>query len=201
MKHVFYSVENARATLILLHGTGGDEESLVSIARTLSTHMNYLGIRGNIDENGSNRFFKRLSEGVFDMKDLKFRTNELAEFIEKASKTYGFSLDNSYLVGYSNGANIAANLLLQKPNIANGAILFHAMVPSRDKTNISLEGKSVFLSAGTNDPLVANSEVEELQDLLTTKQALITLHWESNGHSISSTEIAAAKRWLSMELQ
>lgn len=200
MKHIFYPVENARWTLILLHGTGGDEESLISIAKTLSTEMNYLGIRGNIDENGSNRFFKRLSEGVFDMEDLQFRTNELAEFLEEASTTYEFATESSYLVGYSNGANIAANLLLRKQDIVKGAILFHPMVPSREETDISLQGKSVFLSAGTNDPLVANSEVEELQELLTKKKALITLHWESNGHSISLTEIEAAKLWLNKEI-
>lgn len=196
MKHVFYHAEKAKGTLILLHGTGGDEESLVSIARSLSTDMNYLGIRGNVDENGLNRFFKRLQEGVFDMEDLRFRTEELADYIHEASSIYGFSLDGVYLVGYSNGANIAANLLLQKQDIAKGAVLFHAMVPSREETDVTLDARIIFLSAGINDPLVPVDEVEELQELLTGKGAVVSLHWENNGHNISSTEIEAAKVWL-----
>lgn len=196
MKHIFYPAEEAQGTLILLHGTGGDEESLLPIAKSLSSDMNYLGIRGNIDENGSNRYFKRLAEGVFDMEDLRFRTDELADFIKELSIKYNFSLEDTYLVGYSNGANIAANLLLKKQDIAKGALLFHAMVPSREETDVTLAAKSVFLSAGTNDPIVAISEVEQLQELLSDKGAIVSLHWESNGHSISSTEIEAAKTWL-----
>lgn len=196
MKHVFYRADNARGTLVLLHGTGGDEESLISIARTLSSDMNYLGIRGKVDENGSNRFFKRLAEGVFDMEDLKYRTDELAVFLRGAADMYGFSTHDLYLVGYSNGANMAANLLLREPRLMAGAILFHAMVPSREETGRTLQGKSVFLSAGINDPLVPVAEAKELQQMLTDRLATVTIHWEQQGHAISSTEIEAARKWL-----
>ncbi|WP_153732716.1 alpha/beta hydrolase [Sporosarcina obsidiansis] len=196
MEHIFYPTENAEGTLIALHGTGGNEHSLLPIVKELSSKMNYLGIRGNIEENGMPRFFRRIAEGVFDMEDLRFRTEELAEFIKSAANKYDFSLDTTYVVGYSNGANIAANLMLSVQDIAKGAILLHPMVPSRERTNVSLHGKQIFISAGTNDPLVSNQEVEELYGMLVEKGALTTLQWEVNGHSISLSEIEAARDWL-----
>lgn len=196
MKYIFRPVKEAEGTLILLHGTGGDENSLVQIADILSTNMNVLGIRGNIEENGMPRFFKRLSEGVFDVEDLKFRTTELAHFIKETATKYEFLLEKIYLVGYSNGANIAGNLLLSEKDIAKGAILLHPMVPSREPTAVSLDGKQILICAGTVDPLIANSEVEELYDIMIKKKATTKLHWEENDHRISPAEVEVARNWL-----
>ncbi|MFD2114551.1 alpha/beta hydrolase [Paenibacillus yanchengensis] len=196
MKHLYEQADAAQGTFVLLHGTGGNETSLLAIARDLAPDRNMLGIRGEVEENGMPRYFRRLSEGVFDMEDLRFRTKQLADFIREAAEKYQFSLDTTYLVGYSNGANIAANMMLQESNFVQGAILLHPMVPSREKNDLSLKGKQVFISAGTLDPLVANEEVEELYHIMQQKQATVHLHWEENGHGVSRSEIEAAKNWL-----
>lgn len=196
MKHIYHRVKEAEGTLILLHGTGGNENSLLPIAEMLSPNMNYLGVLGNVIENGMPRYFRRLSEGVFDAEDLKFRTKELAQFIRDSAKKYEFSLDKAYLVGYSNGANIAGNLMLSEKDIAKGAILLHPMVPSRERTAISLDGKQILISAGTVDPLIPNREVEELYEILIQKGATTKLYWEQNNHRISHSEIEIARSWL-----
>lgn len=196
MNYMYEPAEHAEGTLILLHGTGGNEHSLIPIAKDISTSMNYVGIRGNIEENGMPRFFRRIAEGVFDMEDLAFRTNELADFIRQLAETHHFSLDTTYLLGYSNGANIASNLMLTKKDIAKGAILLHPMVPSREKNDLSLKGKQIFISAGTKDPLIPNEEVEELYQIMRKKSATIDLYWEENDHRISFTEIEAVKSWI-----
>src|SRR5213596_45778 len=116
-------------TLLLLHGTGGNERDLVPLGRELDPRAALLSVRGKVLENGMPRFFRRLAEGVFDIEDLKFRTYELADFVEQASKVYGFDLTHVVAVGYSNGANIAASSLLLRPAIMSSAILFRPMVP------------------------------------------------------------------------
>ena len=201
MEHVFYPAEKAEGTLILLHGTGGNEHSLIPLAEHLSTKMNYLGIRGNIEENGMPRFFRRIAEGVFDMEDLKFRTGELADTINQLAEKYNFSLNTTYLVGYSNGANIAANLMLQIRDIARGAILLHPMVPSRKPTDVNLNEKPILITAGTNDPIVPSAEAEELDQILRKKDAIVTLHWEEGGHGVSYNEIETSKKWLDSNIR
>src|SRR6478736_4255788 len=120
----------AFTTFLLLHGTGGNEEDLIPLAYELDKRAAILSPRGKVLENGSApRFFRRLAEGVFDLEDLKFRTNELADFVTSAAEHYGFATDQLVGVGYSNGANIAASMLLLRPEIMNAAILFRAMVP------------------------------------------------------------------------
>ncbi len=112
-------------TLLLLHGTGGDENDPIPVARMIDTAgASILSPRGKVLENGLPRFFRRLSEGVFDLKDLKFRTHELADFLQNASKLYKFNLEQTVAVGYSNGANIAASMLLLRPEVLAGSILF-----------------------------------------------------------------------------
>lgn len=196
MKHIYEKAFHAKGTFISLHGTGGDEYSLQKIVQKVSLDMNYLGVRGNVDENGMARYFRRLREGVFDMEDLQFRTAELADFIRDAAAAYDFSLDTVYLIGYSNGANIAANLMLSEQNIAAGAILLHPMVPSREKTAVDLSGKYIFISSGSRDPLVPAEEADELNGMLLAKKAETLLFREDNGHQISYAEIMAARHWL-----
>src|SRR5213082_1077853 len=116
-------------TLLLLHGTGGNERDLISLGRELDSSASLLSPRGKVLENGMPRFFRRLAEGVFDLEDLKYRTNELADFVTAAGKQYGFATDQLVAVGYSNGANIAASMLLLRPELLPTATLFRAMVP------------------------------------------------------------------------
>ena len=121
---------NNNITLLLLHGTGGNEDDLIPLGSELSPGSSMLSPRGKVLENGMPRFFRRFAEGVFDVEDLKYRTNELAGFIEAASSRYGFDQNSIVGVGYSNGANIGASLLLLHPGVLRGAVLFRPMVPA-----------------------------------------------------------------------
>src|SRR5881398_4255125 len=142
---------NSNRTLLLLHGTGGNERDLIPLGRELDPSAALLSPRGKVVENGMPRFFRRLAEGVFDLEDLKIRTNELADFVAAAAQHYGFSSDKVVAVGYSNGANIAASMLLLRPEILHGAVLFRAMVPLVPEKQPNLSRVRVWIGAGTND--------------------------------------------------
>src|SRR6266480_356877 len=139
---------SSKRTLLLLHGTGGNEHDLIRLGHEIDPEAAILSPRGKVLENGMPRFFKRLAEGVFDLEDLKFRTYELADFVEEASKVYGFDLQHVVALGYSNGANIAASELLLRPAILSSAILFRPMVPLIPEVLPDLSTKHVFISAG-----------------------------------------------------
>lgn len=193
------SEENSkRSTLVLFHGTGGNEDDLVSIGHELSPTSALLSPRGKVLEHGLYpRYFKRRSEGVFDIEDLKFRTKELVEFIECASKTYGFDLQNIFAVGYSNGANMASSILLLYPEILSGVILFRPMVPLVPDKMPDLRGKNVFVSAGIRDKIVQRQQTQDLITLLSSSGANVHALWQDSGHDLIVNEIELAKRWLS----
>jgi phospholipase/carboxylesterase len=196
MEHVFYKGEDStRPTLLLLHGTGGNEHDLVGLGKEIDGAANILSVRGNVLENGMPRFFKRLAEGVFDLEDLQFRTEELKNFIDEAAKNYEFDRDNVVVIGYSNGANIAGNLLFEYENVFKGAILHHPMVPRRGVEIPALPGTPVFIGAGKNDFMCPAAESEELRDLLQNVGAEVELFWHSYGHQLTQDEVQAAKEW------
>jgi len=198
MKHIFNKGKNPdKPTLLLLHGTGGNELDLLPLAKRIDDVASVLSVRGNVSEHGMPRFFKRLAEGVFDEEDLIFRTKELNQFLDKAAREYGFDRDNIIAIGYSNGANIAASLLFHYKNALKAAILHHPMVPRRGVELPDLSGKSVFIAAGTNDPICSPSESLELQSLLEKANAKVELHWEDRGHQLTVEEVNAARRWYS----
>ena len=191
---------NDSLTLLLLHGTGGNEDDLIPVGQMLSSSASLLSPRGNVLENGMPRFFKRLAEGVFDMEDLKFRTKELADFVKDASNTYSFNLNKTIAVGFSNGANIAASLLLSYPETIKGAILFRAMIPFIPENMPDLSSKKVLLSAGTFDPIVSKNQIEDLLKILQKSGADVTLKWQQSGHNLTQTDILNAKEWLEKNL-
>ncbi|WP_391118024.1 alpha/beta hydrolase [Psychrobacillus sp. L3] len=196
MKHVFYKgTESKRPTLLLLHGTGGNEHDLVGLGKEIDSSANILSVRGNVLENGMPRFFKRLAEGVFDMEDLKFRTEELRKFIDETAENYEFDRDNVVAIGYSNGANIAANLLFEYENVLKGAILHHPMVPRHDVELPSLLGAPIFIGAGKNDFMCPVTESEDLRDMLKGAGAEVELFWHAYGHQLTQDEVQAAKDW------
>ena len=196
MKHLFHKgTDPTKPTLLLLHGTGGNELDLLPLAGRIDDESSVLSVRGNILENGMPRFFRRLAEGVFDEEDLVFRTKELNEFLDEAAKTYGFDRDNIVAIGYSNGANIAASLLFHYQNALKGAILHHPMVPRRGMDLPDLSGKAVFIAAGTNDPICSPMESGELQSLLEKAHANVEMHWEDRGHQLTAQEVEAAAIW------
>ncbi|MCG5104897.1 alpha/beta hydrolase [Oceanobacillus alkalisoli] len=196
MKHVFQKGNDpSRPTLLLLHGTGGNEHDLLPLAEVIDKAANVLSVRGNILENGMPRFFKRLAEGVFDEEDLIFRTQELNVFLDEAAEKYEFDRNNITAVGYSNGANIAASLMFHYQDALKTAVLHHPMVPRRGIDLPDLTGKRVFIAAGTNDPICPAQESEELDTLLAGAGAEVELHWENRGHQLTMTEVQAAAAW------
>lgn len=182
-------------TLLLLHGTGGIESDLLPLAGIIDPNANVLSARGNVLENGMPRFFRRLEEGVFDEEDLIKRTEELHEFLNEASQKLSFDRKQITAIGYSNGANIAGSLLFHYKDSLQKAILHHPMVPRKGIDLPDLTGTKVFIAAGDNDPMCPPEEAEELQRLLTNGGADVDLHWESNGHQLTMSEIKAAASW------
>jgi predicted esterase len=183
-------------TLLLLHGTGGNERDLIPLGRELDPNAALLSPRGKVLENGMPRFFRRLAEGVFDLEDLKYRANELADFVTAAAKHYGFALDNLVAVGYSNGANIAASMLLLRPEIMNAAILFRAMVPLIPAKLPDLSSAHVWIGEGDQDPIIATSEGQRLVDLLRGAGADVTIRCFHAGHGLTKSDLEAAGEWL-----
>ena len=183
-------------TLLLLHGTGGDENALLPLGRMLDERAAFLSPRGRVLENGAPRFFRRHAEGVFDHEDLVNRTHELAEFVEAATADYGLDPARIFAVGFSNGANIAASLLLLHPGLLAGAVLLRAMVPFEPETPPDLSETPVYLAAGRSDQLVPPENTERLAELLREAGAEVTLEWQSGGHNIGRAEVEAAHDWL-----
>jgi predicted esterase len=183
--------------LLLLHGTGADETDLLPLGAALAPEAGLLSPRGKVLENGMPRFFRRLAEGVFDLEDLRYRTHELADFVEAATRAYSFDSDKVVAVGYSNGANIAASLLLLRPGTLAGAVLLHPMVPLVPETMPDLSAVSVLATAGRNDPLVPPEETKRLIELLRKTGADVAEYWQNDGHTLTADEVTAAREWLS----
>jgi phospholipase/carboxylesterase len=183
-------------TLLLLHGTGGNEHDLIPLGRELNPNAALLSPRGKVLENGMPRFFRRLAEGVFDLEDLKKRTNELADFVASAAKHYKLAADQIVAVGYSNGANIAAAMLLLRPEILHAAILFRAMVPLVPEKLPDLSSVRVWIGAGNQDPIIPASEAQGLVELLRSAGADVTIRFANASHGLTDAEVKTAGHWL-----
>lgn len=188
--------EETQETLLLLHGTGGNEDDLLDLGRSLAPHANLLSPRGKILENGMPRFFRRLAEGVFDEADLIHRTHELADFVNSAAKQHGFPAGKITAVGYSNGANIAASLMLLRPEILSSAILLRAMVPLEPDTLPDLSGRRVFLASGLRDPILPIDNARRLAGMLKASGADLSMLEIDTGHQLTSGELDRAREWL-----
>lgn len=186
----------AGRTLLLLHGTGGDEDDLIPLGRMLDPGAALLSPRGRVLEAGMPRFFRRLAEGVFDLEDLRARTAELAAFVRVAAGRHGFALAGVIAAGFSNGANMAASLLLLEPGTLAGAVLFRPMVPIEPEPRPDLSGVPVLIAAGRSDPVVPPVETERLAVLLRAAGADVTVHGQAGGHAIAREEVAIARDWL-----
>jgi phospholipase/carboxylesterase len=194
--HRFVPAGTREPVLLLLHGTGGNEDDLLGLGKSLHPGAALLSPRGKVLENGMPRFFRRLAEGVFDQQDLVFRTHELADFVAAAATEYQFGDRKIVAVGYSNGANITASLLLLRPQTLAGAVLLRAMVPIVPEKRPDLGGISVFLAAGKNDTFIPPEGTRQLAHLLQEAGADLTLRWSDQGHQLESKEIDEARNWL-----
>ena len=183
-------------TLLLLHGTGGDEHDLVPLGRAILPGAALLSPRGRVLERGLPRFFRRLAEGVFDEDDLRQQTAALADFITAAATTYRREPAQIIAVGFSNGANIAASVLLLRPRTLGDAVLIRAMVPLVPDPRPDLTGTRVLLLSGREDPLVPAEQPERLATLLRAGGAEVTMHWEPSGHQLTTADVAVAAAWV-----
>jgi predicted esterase len=186
-------------TLLLLHGTGGDEHDLLPLGGLLPG-ANLLSPRGKVLERGMPRFFRRLAEGVFDVEDVQRRARELADFVVAAAAHYEFDPTRIHALGFSNGANIASALMLARPGVLNGGVLLRAMVPFEPETappaKPPLGGTRVLISNGEQDPIVSAAETDRLARLLQRWGAEVEVHWQAAGHELMPADFAAAKTWL-----
>ncbi|HWG89574.1 MAG TPA: alpha/beta hydrolase [Candidatus Thermoplasmatota archaeon] len=202
--HVYEPAANPRTarTLLLLHGTGGDENDLIPLGRALAPDANLLSPRGKVLENGMPRFFRRFAEGVLDVEDLKTRAGELAGFVAAAAEKYGFDPANVTALGYSNGANVAVGMLLERPRVLAGAVLVRAMVPYEPEAPPSEPARArVLVLAGRYDPYSRSPQGERLQQILQRAGAAVDLRYAEAGHEISPSDVSAARAWLSAALE
>jgi predicted esterase len=193
--HEFIPGSSVR-TLLLLHGTGGNERDLLPLGRELDPEAALLSPRGQVLENGQPRFFRRLAEGVFDIDDLKRRTDELADFVIAASRYYRFHHAGLVAVGYSNGANIAASILLRRPGVLPAAILLRPMVPLIPDELPNLGGVRIWIAGGKQDTIIPRASTERLAEMLSSAGAEVTARFFEAGHGLTNAELVLAKRWL-----
>jgi phospholipase/carboxylesterase len=187
----------ASPTLLLLHGTGGDESDLLGVGRSIAPSANLLSPRGRVMENGMPRFFRRFAEGIFDEEDILSRAQELAGFIGAAAVHYGFDAQRVIAFGYSNGANIAGAMLLLHPAALAGAILLRPMVPLVPQNVPDLHGKEILIEAGSADTMGSISEIQRLVVLLGKGGAHITIKQHHAGHGLTHDDFGEAQKWLS----
>lgn len=191
------AADSARATtLLVLHGTGGNENDLVPLARELLPDAAILSPRGKVEERGMPRFFRRLAEGVFDLEDLALRTDELARFVDDASSAYGFDRDQVIALGFSNGANIAASMLLRLGAVLQGAMLLSPMLPFAPEKTPDLSSVALFVGAGTADTIIPPAQARSLVETLRGAGAQVTDYWHPAGHTITHEELRSARAWL-----
>lgn len=186
-------------TLLLLHGTGGDENDLIQLGQMLAPDAGLLSPRGTVLENGAARFFRRHAEGVFDIPDLHARTKDLVAWVGAAAERYGFDPSKVVAAGFSNGANMATSIMLSSPSTLSGAVLFRPMVPFIPEAPISLADKRVFIGAGESDTLVPKTHPDRLAELLRVLGADVTLKWQAAGHTLSRADVSAAYEWMEAE--
>jgi predicted esterase len=187
---------SSERTLLLLHGTGGDERQLIPLGRELDPAAAILSPRGKVLEDGNARFFRRLAEGVFDLEDLKVQTDALADFVRQAATQYRFDRTKMVVVGYSNGANIAASVLLRHPDLLRSAMLLRAMVPFQPEQLPDLGGVQIWIAAGKQDLLIPRLNAERLAEMLSDAGAEVAAHFFEAGHALTNTELVLARRWL-----
>lgn len=192
MNHIYLKGNNQK-TLILLHGTGGSEQDLIPLAKTIDKNANILSLRGNVKEGHMNRFFRRLAFGVFDLEDVTYRSNEALDFIIEASTRYGFDIKKTTAIGYSNGANLLLSMLFLKEVPFEQLILSHPMLTYKDKKPLKQQTKTL-ITYGNNDPMTSLDETQYLIKLMDEALVLTTFSHQ-NGHQLTNEEVREMSRF------
>lgn len=192
--HIFKQGDAAKRPLLLLHGTGGNEHSLLEIAAAVSPDRSIISPRGWVNENGNLRFFRRFSEGLFDEDDVRIRSNELSEFVSGSMAAY--NLTAPIALGYSNGANIALAMLFMQPDILSGAVLLRSMAPFKVMPSVNLNQKPILLLNGSQDQIIPQAASNQLVSTLQNSNANLTHEILSTGHGLTQTDITLTTRFL-----
>jgi phospholipase/carboxylesterase len=179
-------------TLVLLHGTGGDEHDLIPLAKMILPGAAILSLRGNIIEGGMYRFFKRHAPGILDEDSVIEETYNVMNFLKEATSKYNFSLSQAIALGYSNGANLLASLLFHYGDVFKGVLLHHPMMPLKNP-NVTSQSSNVWIGAGSNDPIVPKAQTTTLEQTFKNAGATVSLSWFQFGHQLTQDEILAAK--------
>ncbi|WP_456311626.1 alpha/beta hydrolase [Pseudomonas shirazensis] len=197
LEYIYEPSGNPKArTMLLLHGTGGDEKDLLSLAAYFGSGFNILSLRGNVSENGMPRFFRRVAMGIFDEQDLEFRSCEMVEFIKKLSLRHHFDSSKIVALGYSNGANMAGAVLTLSPDFLEGAILFRPMRPFKKKGPLpDKTATPVFITTGTHDPTIRADDTENYIKLLSNSGFDVTHFNLDAGHNLTQDDIDLASGW------
>jgi len=182
--------------LFLLHGTGGNEHDLIPLARLVAPAADIVSPRGNVSENGAARYFRRIAEGVFDLEDLAARTAQLQQFLRAAADRHGFETDRVIALGFSNGANIAASMMLTNPSLLRHGILLRAMVPFEPKKVPDMKGSSALIAAGRVDRMIPAPQTERLAELMRSAGARVELKWYDAGHTMTQADVNDARDYL-----
>lgn len=191
--HFEPGTNTAAPPVLLLHGTGGDETSLLAIGRQFSPGSALLSPRGDVLENGAPRFFRRIAEGVFDLAEVEQRTHALADFILAAAARYDLATTRLVALGFSNGANIAASLLLLRPEVLAHAVLLRPMVVLQPDETPALDGRQVLISAGQFDPLMPADHPEKLAALLRRGGAEVKVCVHAASHQLVPADHEVAR--------
>lgn len=196
MTHLFIEKDQHAPSILLLHGTGGNEHSLVELATAIAPNSSLLGIRGKVSEGGANRYFRRFAEGQFDLVDLEKQTDNLLEEVKELAETYQLDLSQMIILGYSNGANIGAHLMLEREAGFSRGLLFHPMSLGKHDHHFSLSESKVWLSYGELDPIVPAETFEELVQVFEERKSSVTAYRAPMSHGLTREELASAKQWL-----
>lgn len=200
-RHIAGDGKLSGLTLLLLHSTGGDGDSLLQLGYTIAPGATLLSPVGKVLENGARRFFRREAQGVFDQEDLLLRTRELGDFVRDAAIAYNLDRHRIVAVGYSNGANIASSLMLRHPDVLAGAILFRPMVPFTPTSRVVLSGVPILICAGEMDPLLPFGDTDRLEEIFRSADADVTVHVERAGHELSMGDVIAARDWITRNFE
>ena len=192
--HVFEQGDGAKRPLLLLHGTGGNEHDLTSLGQTVAPGRSLLSPRGRVLENGMPRFFRRFAEGTFDEADVRLRADELAAFVDAAQKHYGVKAPIA--LGFSNGANIAAALLVLHPKLLAGAILLRAMAPFKDMPQVDLKGVNILLTSGSADNMIPKRDSDRLAAHLAASSAALEHKTLPAGHGLVQQDVTLMSEFL-----
>ena len=198
-----YTYEKSRngdkRTVVLLHGTGGDDESFMGLGRIVAPDAARISIRGDVSENGNLRFFRRVGDGIYDMDDLAMRTERLGEFIPSVLAEHGRAPEHAYGIGYSNGANILANLMFVKPATLAGAVIMHPLIPYEPVMHPKLNGRPVLITFGANDPITSPGHGDTVAGWFEMAGAEVSRFSHASGHNVPEGELEAISGWLAGE--